>query len=64
MILRTIHCSVKGCPACKVEEGPNRGWPGWGHVVGLFDDQTGDQTAHLCPAHMEAIKKLLNGELK
>ena len=47
-ILRTIKCNV--CNAEKQEAGYNKGFPGWGHVVGFYNDQTGEEIIHLCPS--------------
>lgn len=60
MILKTIHCSVKGCDNQYTESKDNEGFPGWGHIVGLRDDQTGENTAHLCSEHLQVVRRLLN----
>jgi len=64
MILQTIICSVKGCTKTKTESHPNTGFVGWGHIVGIMNDETGEDRAHLCPEHLAITKKLLNSEIK
>lgn len=63
MILKTIHCSVKGCDNNYTENKFNEGFPGWGHVSGLKDDRTGEDTAHFCPEHLLMVGRLLNNDL-
>jgi len=63
MILQTIHCSVKDCTNTYTEKKYNEGFPGWGHIVGLRDVQTGENTAHLCPEHLKTVGRLLNNDL-
>lgn len=60
--LNKITCDRKGCRAEHTEEYFNQGHPGWGHIAGVFNDQTGADRAHLCPEHMQAIKDFLNGD--
>lgn len=62
MILRTIKCDKKKCIESFTEEFPNQGFPGWGHIAGLHDDKTGNETAYLCPEHLQEIAKFLNEE--
>lgn len=57
-ILRTIQCNF--CPAVFKEEGYNKGFPGWGHVSGLYNPETGEDTAHYCPECKKKISDLLN----
>ena len=61
MILQTIHCSVKGCKNNYTEKQFNEGFPGWGDVRGLRDDQTNEDLAHLCPEHLQPVRRILNG---
>jgi len=63
MILQTIYCSVKDCQNWHVETGPNRGFSGWGHIVGIHNDETGEDAAHLCPVHLKTVKEILNDGL-
>lgn len=63
MILKTIFCGVCGCKNTAIEAGPNKGWPGWGHVVGLIDDESMETTCHVCPKHLQLIKKVLEGDI-
>lgn len=63
MILQTIHCSIKGCNNQYTESKDNGGFPGWGHIVGLRDDQTNENTAHLCPEHLRKVGRLLNNDM-
>jgi len=58
----TIKCDVRGCEAEHTEEFFNQGHPGWGHIAGIYDDTTGSDRAHLCPAHLKEIMKRLNRE--
>lgn len=58
-ILRTIQCNF--CPAVFKEEGYNKGFPGWGHVTGILNKKTGEDTAHLCPDCLKRIINILNG---
>jgi hypothetical protein len=64
MILQTIHCSVKGCLHTLTEKHQNTGFKGWGHVIGIMDDETLEDRAHLCPDHLSIVKSILNGEVK
>lgn len=64
MIIRTIYCDMKGCSACCVEKAENSGFPGWGHIVGLINDKTGQETAHVCPECKKRMASILNGEDK
>ncbi len=64
MKLGIIKCDVKDCPHRHEEENFNQGFPGWGHVSGLFNDDTGSDEAHLCPYHMEYIKRFLRGDFE
>jgi len=63
MILRTIYCSVHRCPRVYTEKKFNEGFPGWGHINGIYNDQTEEDIAHLCPDHLEKIKGVLNNDL-
>ncbi len=64
MILQTIKCNVKDCLHTLTEKKPNTGFPGWGHIGGLKNDETGEDWAHLCPDHLMIAKQILNGEIK
>lgn len=61
MILRTIKCNISGCNAVYTEAGFNAGFPGWGSISGICDPDTGADQAHLCPYHLNAVIKILNG---
>jgi hypothetical protein len=58
MILREIHCDR--CKASQKETMENQGWPGWGAISGLMFEESGRDTAYLCPKCMGLIKKFLN----
>lgn len=60
-ILRTIKCDTEGCEKKHTETEPGGGWPGWGHVAGIMNDETGETTAYLCPEHLGKVKEVLNG---
>jgi len=61
-ILRTIKCNLPGCQTEQVEGAPNAGWPGWGSLSGLRDDETGETELHLCPEHLKrAAAKIFEG---
>jgi len=60
--LKTIYCDVNKCGAKFTEEKFNQGFPGWGHIVGLINEDTGEPKAHVCPKHLKMIKELLNKE--
>lgn len=65
MILRTIKCSVKGCSQAYTEKTSNSGFPGWGHISGVYNDKTDEYVAHLCPSHLKiVIIKLLNAGME
>ena len=64
MILQTVKCSAKDCLHTYTEKKPNTGFPGWGYVIGIMDDETGENQAHLCPNHLTIVKQILNGEIK
>jgi hypothetical protein len=57
-ILRTIICNK--CGARYTEQGPNMGFPGWGHIAGIQNAETGETTAHLCPSCLSKAKTFLN----
>ncbi len=61
MELRIFTCDVKGCNASHGEKKFNAGAPAWGVVFGLSDPATGADSAHLCPEHLNQVKKILNG---
>lgn len=61
MIKRTIICGVEGCKNT-YEEKTNEGFPGWGHVAGIMNDETGEAICHICPEHLKEILKILKGE--
>lgn len=61
MILQTIKCSAKNCENEYTEKRFNEGFPGWGHIQGVEDKETGENTAHLCPKHLQIARRLLNG---
>lgn len=63
MILKTIHCNVRNCNNEYTEKKNNEGFPGWGHIVGLQDEETNETTAHLCPEHLQMIGRVLNNGL-
>lgn len=56
----TITCSVSGCDNIHVEEGYNQGHPGWCHVVGIIDDESGEPP-HFCPECRNKIIEVLKG---
>jgi len=64
VILQTIICGVEGCAEKYTERKYNEGFPGWGHVAGLKNDETGETICHVCPKHLAVIKKILSGELR
>ena len=49
---RTIRCDVEGCGEEYTEKELNGGFPDWGHVEGVMNDETVQVGASLCPAHM------------
>lgn len=57
-IIRTIICNT--CGKQQMETKFNIGFPGWGHIAGLMNPDTGEDTAHLCPDCMIKIKEKLN----
>jgi hypothetical protein len=57
-IQRTIKCNF--CTASFSEQGFNLGFPGWGHIVGLINKETGEDTAHVCPDCMKRLVNILN----
>jgi len=57
-ILRTIICNK--CGARFTEQGSNLGFPNWGHIAGIRNDQTGEEGAHLCPDCLKKIKLFMN----
>jgi len=59
MILSTIYCDMPGCNHSQCEIGEGSGFPGWGHVVGLVNAETGRETAHICPECKQKIKEVL-----
>jgi len=59
MIINTIKCSVSGCKVEHTEESFNVGHPGWGSVLGRRDNDTGEESAHLCPKHLDVVFTLV-----
>lgn len=62
-ILQTIECDVRGCGAVFTELGENTGFPGWGHIQGIYEKQDNGQIrdcAHICPACKEKLMTFLN----
>ena len=62
MILGTIYCDMPGCDASYTEADDSQGFPGWGHVVGLVDPETGREQAHICPECKIKVAQILNGD--
>lgn len=60
--IRKIICDVYNCNVSYEEEMSNEGFPGWGHVEGIFNPITKVTKAYLCPKHLIEIKKILNGK--
>lgn len=60
--LTEIKCNVADCKAHHKEEFFNQGHPGWGHVAGIIDTETGEDKAHACPRHMKIFKAIFNGD--
>ena len=58
--LRTIYCDVSNCEETFTEEKFNQGFPDWGHIIGLMNEETGETRAHVCPYHLQKIKGILN----
>ena len=59
MEIRKIKCDVAGCENEYEEQQYNEGFPGWGHVGGIRNPDTGQDLAHICPEHKAKIIKLL-----
>jgi len=59
MIINTIKCTVKGCTEEHTEEIFNTGHPGWGSVAGRQNPETQEDTAHLCPKHLDIVFSLI-----
>lgn len=58
---RIIKCDVESCPKTCIEEEYGAGFPGWGHMAGVEDEETKRNTAYLCPRHMQRVREILNG---
>jgi hypothetical protein len=63
MILRTVKCDVDGCNVEYSEQHFNQGFPGWGSISGLQDENGHNRTAYICPEHLQKAKDLLNGSM-
>jgi hypothetical protein len=59
MIINTIKCSVKGCTEDHTEDTFNQGHAGWGSVAGRQNPETQEDTAHLCPKHLDMVFALI-----
>ena len=46
---RTISCDVNHCKNTFAEEKFNQGFPGWGHIIGLINEETSETKAQVCP---------------
>lgn len=55
MEIRKIKCDFKGCDAECTEARYGAGFPGWGHIAGMVNSETGQELAHLCPEHLKQI---------
>lgn len=64
MILRTIKCDTQGCTAQYTETTENKGFPGWAHMQGDFENKEKGLhgMAYLCPNCKLKHLELLNGE--
>lgn len=58
MIIRTIICDK--CGNEFKENMENGGFPGWGHIAGIMNDETGSDKAYLCPDCLKKLMKWLN----
>ena len=59
MIEKTVHCEK--CKKTLTVIGDNTGYPGWGHIAGLYNPDTGEEMAHVCPECKEMLRQWLNG---
>lgn len=59
MMLRTIRCDIPNCNEVLTEELENKGFPGWGSLIGgFYNDETNSENFYLCPQCKETIFKM------
>lgn len=60
--LRKMKCDYPGCDKEETEVMYGHGFQGWGAVHGIQNKETGQVSAHLCPVHLNKVKKFIFGE--
>ena len=59
-----IKCDWIECDEEHLEQSFNEGHPGWGHIVGIVNTETGEENAYLCPKHKSIVRDLISGKFR